>query len=309
MAVKMPKKVTLMVGETAEVKAVVKPTTATHQRADWGVDDTSVVSLSGFGFTNRFVEGTIHGTSPGVATITATIKEFDVYGSTKNMQTFTDTCIVRVVRPRPIIYLSPEFMAKGPGAGNYGNERPKMEELADKLHDYLQNQGYNSINGRRDIDELTAAAKDAFKRTEESNTLEADLHIALHSNAYNGIATRPVTFYTLPGTFTYSSANVNGLTHVVTNTVSQNQSNEGKALSESIQESLFTLYKESFPNATDRGVISNEFIELRAVNAVSSYVEVAFHDNLNDANWIMDNMSEITQTIGDGIINYIQNAD
>ncbi|MCL1823514.1 MAG: N-acetylmuramoyl-L-alanine amidase, partial [Oscillospiraceae bacterium] len=217
----------------------------------------------------------------------------------------TADCEVTVVKPVKI-YLSPEFMLKGPGALNYGMEHERMIPLARELNSYLQNRNYDSVIG--DIN-IGVAGSEVEKRITESNNLGADLHIALHSNGNKSDSQTifgPEVWY----------AKQDG-TH---------RAMESFKLSNFIYNNLFDLYKD-FSGKNDKrygtGVVEygtgdNILAEIRTPDpilagnlrpgpkAIPAYVEVAYHDNEVDAKWIMTKTENIIKAIGDGIINYIK---
>lgn len=136
----------------------------------------------------------------------------------------------------------------------------------------------NGVNAR--IATLTNSIDD---RIAESINRGATVYLPLHSNGFDGTAQRPFTIYTSG------------------NTQSQN-------LASTIQTNLHNLYKVTFPNATMRPISPNtgsyNFKEIRnslISPAFGAYVEVAFHDNLDDANWIINNRAAITASIGQSV--------
>jgi hypothetical protein len=51
---------------------------------------------------------------------------------------------------------------------------------------------------------------------------------------------------------------------------------------------------------------NNTWLEINSVApAIPAYIEVAFHDNLEDANWIINNTHGISRAIGTSILNLI----
>jgi len=309
MAVKMPKKVTLSVGETAEVKAVVRPTTATHQRATWQSSDTSIVRLSGFGLANRFVEGTIYGVSPGEAEITATIKEFDVYGSTKNMKTFTDTCIVRVVEPLPekiLIDAGHAFQGNTinhtyNGEGFTYAEGECMWVLQNMLVEELKNLGFINAECLRATNEYVTTQnqneswRDWQGRENETRGKKAtgyDLLIQLHSNSPANVNnTTPdyvVVFYPIDGR------------------------NGTQALGEALADAIKTTMEiDSNSIITTDSTPGNPLVEAYAVMRGAQSVncpryfltENSFHTNPRAAHWLTqdDNLQELAKAYAEVI--------
>lgn len=171
-----------------------------------------------------------------------------------------------------LIYISPSNQSNNIGAGNYGTEKERMEAQAYNLQGY-----FTFVMG---VDSVVATlSKSINDRIAESKALGATIYLPLHSNAGGGRG--PETFY-------------------LTN------STQSQSLTLKIQTELYNLYKKSFTNISNRGNNSNaNFLELVNVSpAIGAYIEVAFHDNLNDANWIMNNLANISIAIGTGIRNY-----
>lgn len=164
------------------------------------------------------------------------------------------------------IYLSPSDQA-GLGKGNYGTEGQRMQELSNKVKTKLQAKGH-TVYGSNNSKGLT-------ERIAESNSLNVNVHVALHSNAGGG--TGPEVWY-----YTTSS--------------------NGKRLAQCILDKIVTV--PGCPKSRGIKADSTEYGELRQTVAPAVIVEVAFHDNANDAAWILNNMDAIAQAIADGIAAY-----
>jgi N-acetylmuramoyl-L-alanine amidase len=109
------------------------------------------------------------------------------------------------------------------------------------------------------------------QRIQASNNTGVDCHVALHSNAGGG--TGPEVWY-------YST------------------SNNGKRLAQNILAEIEDV--SGCPKS--RGVKgSTDYAELKQTSAPAVIVEVAFHDNASDVNWIIGHMNEIGQAIANGI--------
>lgn len=69
----------------------------------------------------------------------------------------------------------------------------------------------------------------------------------------------------------------------------------------------YELLKVYYNKANGRGVkYSKEIRELRETTAPAVDVEVGFHDNEADAEWILNNTNVIAQAIANGINNYFK---
>ncbi|MCL2634976.1 MAG: N-acetylmuramoyl-L-alanine amidase [Oscillospiraceae bacterium] len=197
------------------------------------------------------------------------------------------------------VFISPEFQRKGEGISTshfYINERYQMELMANELCKYLKTLGLNAVIGRTDytIEELNAVDKDntgiaiAVKRSDESNNGKFDYHVALHSDAGGGNARGPTVYY-------YD--NQNGV-----------YCEKGQVFAQSILDKLLGLYNRDNPGKNNRSnnYLGDSWIELGNAKAAGAYVEIAYHDNEEDARWIVSNRVRIAHAIGNGIYEHIQ---
>lgn len=160
----------------------------------------------------------------------------------------------------PCIYLSPslqEFNAYIIG----GNEEYYMNLIADAMIPYLLASKVSVIRNNPG-DSLSQVIS-------QSNAAGCDLHLALHSNASPqhllGQLQGPDVYY-----YTYSS--------------------EGKRAADIIANNLKVIY----PNPNLVSVLPTVTLaELRRTKSPSVLVEIAYHDNYEDANWISDNIEAI----------------
>ena len=76
----------------------------------------------------------------------------------------------------------------------------------------------------------------------------------------------------------------------------------GDRLANDIYDEIIKIYP--YPDK-GRGVLyTSSLYEIIRTNAPAVLLEVAFHDNADDANWIINNEEEIAQAIVNGINNY-----
>lgn len=157
----------------------------------------------------------------------------------------------------PIIFLSPSTQEWNPYV-NGGNEEYYMNLLADKMVPYLDASG---IRYTRNTPDMTAASSIAA-----SNAGNYDLHLALHSNAAAGSqagrARGSIAFY-YPG------------------------SADGQRAAQLIADGLKTIYPN--PNLV-RTEATTTIGEVARVRAPAVLLELAFHDNPEDAAWIKNNL-------------------
>lgn len=165
------------------------------------------------------------------------------------------------------VYLSPSMQEKNIGAGKYGTEEKRMNEVADVVQKGLERHG---IIVYRNRPEWTFG-----QMVRDSNSKKPDIHFAIHSNALNTKVRGCEIFAYAPG---------------------------GKG--EKLARAVYTEMEPMTPTG-DRGVkFSKELYELRETTAPAALVEVAFHDNPQDAEWIMGNIEKIGAAITKGILRY-----
>ena len=164
----------------------------------------------------------------------------------------------------PIIYLSPSTQEFNYYV-NGGTEEYYMNLLADKMVPYLDASG---IRYARNTPDMTAASSIAA-----SNAGDYDLHLALHSNAaageQAGKARGSISFY-YPG------------------------SEAGERAAWLIADALKTIYPD--PNRV-RAQPTTALGEVAKVRAPAVLLELAFHDNPEDAAWIKGNLDAAAKMI------------
>ena len=169
----------------------------------------------------------------------------------------------------PTIYLSPSTQQ----ANLYvtgGSEEYHMNQLADRMEPYLRASG---IGFTRNTPDMTAVSS-----IKASNAGNYDLHLALHSNAapegqYGKVRGSEVYYY--PG------------------------SAKGKRAAEDIADGLRAIYP-----GTVRTIGTTRLGELRQTKAPSVFIELAYHDNEEDANWITENLDTIAANIVESLTRY-----
>ncbi len=172
----------------------------------------------------------------------------------------------------PSVFLSPSTQEFNPYI-NGGNEEQYMNLIADAMIPYLL---ASSIEvGRNNPDEPLSAAIAA------SNAGNYDLHLAIHSNSspesLSGQLQGPDVYY-------YAS------------------SVRGRDAATIIANNLKWIY----PDPTLVNIVPNTTLaELRRVTAPSVLVEVAYHDNYADAQWIKDNIQEIAYNLSVSVADFL----
>ena len=164
------------------------------------------------------------------------------------------------------IYISPSQQPHNVGYGNYGTEQDRMFQLGLELKETLERCGNTVYIAKKGITYQAA--------TKESNDLKCDLHLVLHSNAATGKARGTLSMY---------------------------YSDNGKKLASALYNNL-----SAFTPTSDRGCYENKNLyELSNTEGVAAYMEIAFHDNKEDATMIMDNMEIISDLIAKGVCKYL----
>lgn len=163
----------------------------------------------------------------------------------------------------PTIYLSPSTQEFNPYNGG-GNEEYYMNLIADAMEPYLAASGINFV---RNTPQMTAASSIAA-----SNSGNYDLHFSLHSNATGSGdgAVRGSEVYYFP-----SSA-------------------QGQRLADIVARNLQLIYP--LPNRV-KTVPTTRLGEVARTKAPGVLVEIAYHDNAEDAQWIRDNIDAIASNL------------
>lgn len=164
----------------------------------------------------------------------------------------------------PSVFLSPSTQEYNPYAGG-GNEEQYMNLIADAMEPYLQAMG---IDYYRNDPSLTVGGSVRL-----SNQYRPDLHLAIHSNA------APEAL----------SGNIQG-----TDVYYYPGSAGGRAYAEFITQAMEGIYP--YPELVGSSP-NGSLYELRESNAPAVLVEVAYHDNPEDAQWIRDNVDGIARAL------------
>lgn len=163
------------------------------------------------------------------------------------------------------VYLSPSIQEHNIGSGSYGTEETRMNEIANVTQKVLTDHGVDVYRNRPEWS-LGQVVND-------SNRVKPDLHFAIHSNAGGGRGSE---------VFAYA--------------VGGNGEKAAKAIYSEI---------EPLTPTSDRGVKLNPSLyELRNTNAPAALVEIAFHDNSEDAAWIVGNIETIGVALAKGVLKY-----
>ncbi len=144
------------------------------------------------------------------------------------------------------------------------NEEIMMNLIADALIPEIKRHGIDVMRNNRNN---TYAG-----HIEQSNQYKPDLHLAIHSNAMGGTNTGKARGCEV---FCYEPTNIDAV---------------GTQFAEKVYRNISALT----PTA-DRGIKSGKttISEIKYTNAPAVLIEVAFHDNKDDASWIVDSIAQI----------------
>lgn len=175
----------------------------------------------------------------------------------------------------PTIYLSPSTQEYNLFVTE-GNEEYWMNQIVDAMIPYLQQFG---ISYYRNTPDMTAGSS-----IRDSNARNVDFHLAIHSNAsvpgQEGRNRGVIAFY-YPGSI------------------------NGERMANILVENFRQIYP--LPDLV-RAVPITTLGEVSRTNAPSVLLEVAYHDNVEDANWITSNIDTIARTIAESVNQYFSGA-
>ena len=171
----------------------------------------------------------------------------------------------------PVIYLSPSTQENNLYVTG-GTEEYWMNRIADAMEPYLRASGIGFV---RNTPQMTAVTS-----IRQSNAGNYDLHLALHSNAapegrYGTVRGTDVYYY--PGSV------------------------KGERAAGFIAEGLRKIYP--IPELV-RTLPTTRLGEVRQPKAPSVFIEFAYHDNREDADWITENVNEIAANVVQSLAEY-----
>ena len=166
------------------------------------------------------------------------------------------------------VYLSPSNQTDNLYA--YGNttEAVQCGKIADACRAALERSGVTVKVGHM------PSMQDKCK---ESNAFGADLHVPIHTNAFNG---------TVSGTRMFCF----------------NSSGEGMKACKAI----FARLAPVTPGTSENIRVDASLYEVRVPSAPTAYIECEFHDNATTAKWIVEHTVDIGEAIARGICDYLR---
>ena len=165
----------------------------------------------------------------------------------------------------PKVYLSPSDQTKNAYA--YGNttEAEQCGRIAEACRRALERCGVSVKVGHM---------ISMQQKCSESNAFGADLHVPIHTNAFNG---------SVMGTrmFCY---------------------NTGKGMAAC--KAIFARVAPLSPGTSENIQVNSKLYEVRVPAAPTAYLECEFHDTLEGAKWLVENAAAIGEAIAHGICDY-----
>lgn len=167
------------------------------------------------------------------------------------------------------VYLSPSDQKSNTYAVGNTTEAVQCGKIAEACKTALERSGVKVMVGQYDTMANRCKASDAFK---------ANLHVPIHTNAFNGKTS---------GTrlFCYK----------------MDKDSEGYKAAKAIFDMLAPLT----PGKSENIKANPKLFEVKTPAAPTAYVEVDFHDDPEVAQWIINNTELIGETIAKGICNYL----
>lgn len=163
------------------------------------------------------------------------------------------------------IYLSPSNQDGNMYAYGNTNEMESCNKIADYAKTALERCGFA----------VKKAPKGQNMRVSinESNAWGADLHIPIHTNAFDGTASGTIVFV-------YKESDK----------------------SMKYAKPIYNAVQKVCPGKTEYGVKANPGLaELNSTNCVAVYVEADFHDNKEIAKWLVENPQTVGEAIAKGV--------
>lgn len=164
------------------------------------------------------------------------------------------------------VYLSPSNQTDNRYAYGSTTEGVQCGRIAEACRAALARSGVGVMMGHM---------KPMQEKVQESNAYGADLHVCIHTNAFNGevSGTRMFCF----------NENGNGM----------------KAC-----KAIFNRLAPITPGTSENIRVDSSLYEIRVPSAPTAYIEVDFHDVPSVAQWIIENVNLIGETIAQGICDY-----
>ena len=171
------------------------------------------------------------------------------------------------------IYLSPSTQEKNIGAGNYGSEEYRANQIIDITEKVLKNHGIKVYRNKPTMS-LTQVVED-------SNSKNPDVHLAVHTNAFDEKTSGCEAFCHKFG------GNGEKLARAVYNRIAKITPGADRGVKES-----YKIYN------------GKPMYEPCYTKAAAALIEVDFHDNPSTAAWIVENIELIGTEIAKGVLDF-----
>lgn len=164
------------------------------------------------------------------------------------------------------VFISPSDQTRNTYASGNTNEAAVCEKIGAACKKALERCG---------IETMLVQYEPMSSKCSKSDAFGADLHLPIHTNAFNGsVAGTRIMCYNLSG--------------------------DGYKASKAIFDALAPLT----PGTSENITAHPELYEIKHPNAPAAYIEVDFHDVPAVAEWLIANTELIGETIAKGVCNY-----
>lgn len=164
------------------------------------------------------------------------------------------------------IYLSPSNQRSNSYATGSTNEMAQCDKIAAAAAKALKRCGFEVKVGK--------SGDTMQNRCSESDSFGADIHMPIHTNAYNGKVTGGTRIFCL--------------------------NSNGKSACNKVLKYLGAIS----PGTADSIKYETGLYEINVPRALTVYVECEFHDTATGANWIINNVSKIGEAICHGLCDH-----
>ena len=166
------------------------------------------------------------------------------------------------------IYISPSSQTEHKYAVGNTNEAVQCRKIAVKTVEALERCGFEAKTN-------TTEGKTMYDRVRESDAWGADAHIPIHTNAFDGEVAGFRGFYYKAG-------------------------GAGHKLVAAIEDTVAPIT----PGTSDGLSAQPKLYEVYASKAPCAYLELGFHDNKDEAQYIIDHADELAEAICKGVCKY-----
>ena len=164
------------------------------------------------------------------------------------------------------VYISPSSQPANVYAVGNTNEQDQCRKIGAALEKKLAALGFTAKAGLRGT---------MYTRVAESNAMGAALHLPIHTNACDG--------------------KVAGLRIMISK-----KGGEAEQVAKAIMNRLAPIT----PGTSDGISLRPALYEIKATKAPCVYVEVGFHDNKQEAKWIIEHTEDIAEAIAQGLCDH-----